>query len=229
MIGRTKHQSQPAPAPQIWAQAAHDLRQPVQAALLLTKVLDHPSSRAEQKRTVQQIEAALRSLHVMLDVLHMLARIELGLQIVQLRPCALADILGPVVKQMAGIAADRGVALRCRKTRGVVRSNPKLLAMVLRGLFLNAIEFGGGSDIVACFSRQGAKLKLEVHFRGASLDAARARNAFVQLSSGPIAGEPGLGLGLLEHLCRSLGHDFEHTRQPADGHLLALALPGAPR
>ena len=228
MIGRTKHQSQPAPPAQIWAQAAHDLRQPVQAALLLTKVLDHPSSRAEQKRTIRQIEAALRSLHEMLDVLHTLARIELGLQIVQLRPCSLADILGPVVKQMAGIAADRGVALTCRKTRGAVRSNPKLLAMALRGLFLNAIEFGGGSDIVACVSRHGAKLKFEVHFRGASLDAARERNAFVLLSSGPIAGEPGLGLGLLEHLCRSLGHDFQHTRQPADGHLLALTL-GAPR
>jgi signal transduction histidine kinase len=223
-----KDQGQYEPTAQLWAQATHDLRQPVQGVLLLMKMLDHPSAGAEQKRTVRQIQAALLSLHDMLEVLNLLSRIEAGVQIVQLCACSLADILGPIVKEMAGIAAARGVTLTCRRTRGVVRSNPELLATAIRSLFLNAIEFGNGGDILGSWRRRSGQLRLEVRFRGVSLDAARERNAFVQLSprtGGPIAGDLGLGPVLLEHLCRRLDHDLQYTRQLADEQLLALELP----
>src|SRR5688572_22823803 len=52
----------PASIAHIWAQAAHDLRQPVQAALLLAGGLDASAAPAELKRNAKHIDSALRSL-----------------------------------------------------------------------------------------------------------------------------------------------------------------------
>ena len=65
---------------QLWAQAAHDLRQPVQAALLVTRMLEAEAARAEQKRAARHVAAALESLSEMLEALALMSRIEAGLQ-----------------------------------------------------------------------------------------------------------------------------------------------------
>lgn len=228
MTGAAENRGQYGSTARLWARAAHDLVQPVQAVLLLTKTLDRTSGRAEIKRTARHIEAALESLRGMLEVMTLLSRIEAGLQTVPLRSCQLADTLQPVIRDMAEFAAESDMRLRCRRMRGAVRSNPKLLVTAVRSLLLHAVKFGSGGDIVASCRRRGSQLRLEVQFKGLPLDAARERNAFVQLaprSDSPMASELGLGLALLEHLCRRLGHDLQYTQAPPDGQLLALVLP----
>jgi signal transduction histidine kinase len=125
---------------QLWAQAVHDLRQPVQAALLHTKMLDGASEPAELRRTARHIGTALESLYGMLEVLTLLSRVEAGLQMVQLRTCQLADVLAPTIREMAEIASERGLPLRFRNIRGLVRTNPTLLATATRSLLLNAMK-----------------------------------------------------------------------------------------
>ena len=228
VTGASKKPGQYQSVASLWAQAAHDLRQPVQAALLLTKMLDGASGPAELTRTARHIGTALESLYGMLEVLTLLSRVEAGLQIVRLRTCQLADVLAPTIRETNEIAAKRGIPLLFRNMRGMVRTNPTLLATATRSLLLNAIKFGNGKEILACCRRRGDQVSLEVHFRGASLDAARERNAFVELSSrgdGSIASELGLGLALLEPLCRRLGHNLNYTSLPPDGQLLAMVLP----
>jgi signal transduction histidine kinase len=216
---------------QLWAQAAHDLRQPVQAALLVSRMLEAESARAEQKRAARHVAAALESLCEMLEALALLSRIEAGLQVVSLRICQLSDVLEPAMREMAELAAERGIPLRLRSMQGLVRSNPKLLVIATRSLLLNAIKFGDGDRILACCRRRGSQLRLEVQFSGASLDGGNERNAFVQLSplaGRPIASELGLGLSLLEHLCRRLGHSLHYTKLARDRQLLTMELPLAP-
>jgi two-component system CheB/CheR fusion protein len=207
------------------------LRQPAQAALLVASVLEAGSRRAEQKRMARHVAAALESLCEMLETLALLSRIEAGLQSVPLHTCQLADVLEDVLRGMADIAAQRGIRLRIRSFRGLVRSNPKLLGMATRSLLLNAIKFGSGDEILASCRRRGGRLRLEVQFESASLAIASDRNAIVQLSPAtdrPVAGEVGFGLSLLEHLCGRLGHSLHHLKLPPDGHLLAMELPLAP-
>ena len=216
---------------QLWAQAAHDLRQPVQAALLVTRTLEAETARVEQKRAAHHVAAALESLCEMLEALALLSRIEAGLQVVPLRICQLSNVLKPAMQEMAELAAERGVPLRLRSIKGVVRSNPKLLVIAIRSLLLNAIKFGNGDGMRVCCRRRGSLLIFEVQFKGALLDGGNERNAFVQLSplaDRPIASELGLGLSLLEHLCRRLGHSLHYTKLPQDGQLLAMELPLAP-
>lgn len=228
--GRTQHRRRCIPAAHIWARAAHDLRQPVQVMLLQMQMLDEPSSRAERRRAVRQIETALLSLRDMLEVLAQLSRIEAGLQAVSLRTCSLAEILGPIAGEMAEVAQARGARLRCRRTRALVRSHPKLLAMAIRSLFLNAIELGTGGDIAAGCRRRGDGIAFEVSFGGGTHDPARRANAFVTLSeqAGEAApGRLGLGLDLLQHLCRHLGHDLEARSEAGGIQSFTIGLPRA--
>ena len=62
----------------LWADAAHDLRQPAQAALLVTRMLAVESTRSKQKFAAQNVAAALESLCEMLEVLALISRIEAG-------------------------------------------------------------------------------------------------------------------------------------------------------
>jgi signal transduction histidine kinase len=216
---------------QLWAQAAHDLRQPVQAALLVTRMLEAEAARAEQKRAARHVAAALESLSEMLEALALMSRIEAGLQVVPLRICQLSDVLEPTLREMTELAAERGISLKFRSVQGLVRSHPKLLVLATRSVLLNAIRFGNGDRILACCRRRDGQLKLEVQYKGASPDGGGERNAFVQLSplaNRSIAGELGLGLSMLEHLCRRLGHSLRYAKLPRNAQLLAIELPLAP-
>jgi two-component system, sensor histidine kinase len=191
-------------------------------------MLEGGSGRTELRRTARGIERALESLDDMLEVLILLARVESGLQIVELRACQLADDLGPALREVSDIAARRGIPLRLRRLHGVAWSNPKLLATAIKSLLLNAIKFGDGGGIHVGCRRSRDRLRLEVQFGGAPLDAAIERHAFVQLSAKgdcPTPGELGLGFALLRRLCRCLGHELQHVVSEPDRQLLALTLP----
>ena len=213
---------------QLWAQAAHDLRQPVQAALLLTKMLEAESAQVNQKQGARHVAVALHSLNEMLETLALLSRIEAGLQVVSPRACQLSDVLKATLREIAEIAAERSIPLRLRNMRGVVHTDPKLLATAARSLLLNAIKFGTGEGIKACCRRRGSQLRLEVRFAGTLFDGVIERNAFVQLLPADgrrIATELGLGVPLLEYLCRQLGHSLHYTKPSPSEQLLAVELP----
>jgi signal transduction histidine kinase len=216
---------------QLWADAAHDLRQPVQAALLVTRMLEAESTGLAQKRAARHIANSLESLSEILEILTLLSRIEAGLQVVPVTFCQLSDVLQPTLREVTEIAAGRGIPLQLRGIRGVVRSNPRLLAVAARSLILNAIKFGSGRRILVCCRKLGDQLKLEVQFRGASLDGGNQSKAFIQLSPLVDRQSPsqlGLGLSLLKHLCQRLGHTLNYTKLPKQGQLLALRVPLAP-
>jgi len=222
--------SQPAPIARLWALAAHDLRQPVQAALLLTKMLEAEPSRAEQRSAAERVGAALESIGEMLEILALLSRIEAGLQVVPLRMCQLPEVLEPTLQAMAETATRRGITLRRGRMQGRVRSNPQLLGVATKSLFLNAIKFGAVDGILTRCRRQGDRLRLEVQFGGAALDGGSARNAFVQLppsAERSVADELGLGVSLLEHLCLRLGHTLHCASLPRGIQLLAIDMPTA--
>jgi len=217
----------------LWAQAAHDLRQPVQAALLLSKLIDAAATPSEMRRAARHIGTSLKSFYVMLEFLTKLSRLEAGIESAVLRNCQLADVLAAPVREMAKVAAKRGIVLTTRNLRGLVRSNPPLLAIAARSLLLNAIKFGTGKEIIAGCQRRSDAIGIEIRFRGSGREAASEMSAFFELSA-PAgtaqAAELGIGPLLLHRLCRRLGHGFEHTVSPPDGRRFAIWLPrGAPR
>jgi signal transduction histidine kinase len=213
---------------ELWARAAHDLRQPVQAALLLSKMLDGAEAPPDMRRAARHIGTSLSSLYGMLEFLVVLSRLEAGLGSVPIRNCELAEVLAAPVRETTKVAVKWGVALRTRNLSGAVKSNPQLLAMATKSLLLKAIKFGSGDAIVAGCRRRGDALAIEVRFRGA-IDPSE-ETAFFEVATraaGTRSSELGIGRLLLERLCRRLGHSLDETRSPPDHRRLALWLPRA--
>ena len=229
MISGANGVGEDASIAELWARAAHDLRQPVQAALLLSKMLlDGGAAPSDMRRVARHIGTSLNALYGMLEFLVVLSRLEAGLQGVAQRNCQLADVLAVPLRQASKVAARRGVALRVRGVRGLVKSNPHLLATASKSLLFNAIKFGSGDEITARCRRRGDQVAFEVRFKAAAVDPARERSAFFELSTvgaGASSRELGVGLVLLERLCLRLGHSLEQTPAPPDGRLLSLWLP----
>jgi two-component system, sensor histidine kinase len=210
----------------IWARAAHDLRQPVQAALLLVKVLGEEVDPVQQKRLLDYTATSLSSLYEMIEVLALLSRIEAGSQAVPLRSCHISAALDGTMKAMLKVASERGCPLQLRNMQGMVRSNAKLLGMVAKSLILNAMKLSEGKRISVGCRKQSNHLRFEVRFSGVRVDA--WKGAFVQLppaAGRPYVGELGLGPLLLQRVCERLGHRVYHRTLPRNGQLLAMELP----
>jgi two-component system, sensor histidine kinase len=220
--------SQSASIAGMWAKAAHDLRQPVQAALLLSKALEDLTDPAELKRTAGYLEGALRSLRDMLEALLLLSRLEAGVQTIALRTCDLDEVLQPAVQEATGLAGKHGRRLRVRGLHGAVRSQSSLLAATAKSLVINAIELGSGQDILLTGRRRGAQLRLGVVFKGAEVNVAAEKRAFIQLSPPPgerTGGVVALGPALLAHVCGLLGNGLEHGEPLPAWRWLGLRLP----
>jgi two-component system, sensor histidine kinase len=208
----------------LWAQASHDLRQPVQALLILTRTILFASDDVELRRAVEHMEKALDALQGKLELLTELSRLETP----ELRHCSLAELHNRVMAEMEAVAEQHGIGLRSRSPRGVVWSDSKLLVMVFRSLIMNAIRLGHGGDILVGWRRRGAHVRLELYFKAPPIGALQARSALIELrhrSDGKPTGALGLGLGFVAHLCRALGHGLEYTRLPANGQRIAVSLP----
>jgi signal transduction histidine kinase len=213
----------------LWAKASHDLRQPIQALLLLTRTLAGASEDATLRRSIEHMDQALYGLQGKLELLADLSRIEAP----ELRLCSLAPLHGRVMKEMESIAEQHGIGLRSRNPQGVVWSDAKLLTMVLRSLVMNAIRLGDGGDLLVAWRQRGGHVRLEVYFKAPPISTAQAQGAMIELrhrTDGRPSGEVGLGLGFVSHLCGLLGRHLEHTPLPASGHRFAVSLPlGASR
>jgi two-component system, sensor histidine kinase len=216
--------------PILWAQANHDLRQPLQALFFMTRSLARTLEDAKQQETVKYMEAALRGLQTKLDLLTDLSRIDSGSKAPELRPCSLVEIFQSLLPALSAIAAAQGIRLRSSLSPAIVTSDATLLTLMIRSLILNAFKLANHSDVLVGRRRRADRVSLELYFKGPAVSEAHLRGAFVELTpqkSEPTSSELGLGLGFIAHLGRSLDHAIECSSLPHGGICIALSLPRA--
>jgi signal transduction histidine kinase len=214
-------------APQLWVQANHDLRQPLQALFFMTRSLARAGD-AKVRETAAYMEAALQGLQNKLELVTELSRLEAGSKVPQLCTCALADICQSLMPKMTTLAAGHDIDLRSRLGDAKVVSDGQLLNLMVRSLMLNAIKLANRGDVLMASRKRGKRVSLEVYFKSAPIGDAQTKGAFVQLSpKDQPSSELGLGLGFIEHLGQSLDHQLERKILPNAGVRLALLLPAA--
>ena len=212
-----------APPPsKLWGKAGHDLKQPVQALLYLSRALRQPDVGNSRLLLLDKLENALQELQDHISILTEVLR----LADVAIDKVPLADVHDTVMRELEALAEADGFAVRSRKPSGIGLSDARMLRLMLTGLVLNAAQLSNGRDILAGWRTRGSCAVFEVYFKAPTVGPAQTCSAFVEWrgrNRTPAAS--GLGLGTIAHLGGVLHHRLELTPLPRGGQRLSLTVP----
>jgi CheY-like chemotaxis protein len=113
-----------------------------------------------------------------------------------------------------------------------VRSDPILLERILLNLVSNAVRYTTRGGVVVGCRRHGGLLRIEVWDSGAGIPDDQRQNIFAEfcrLAASETDHHAGLGLGLaiVDRLCRLLEHPIELKSMVGKGSCFAVAVPVA--
>lgn len=212
------------------ATASHDLRQPLHALGLFVSQL-HARTRAEERqRIIGRIEAALSAMNELFNALLDISKLDAGALTPNVGEFALERSMRRVESTFAGIARNKGLDFHVVPTRAWVRSDFILLERILLNLASNAVRYTATGRVVVGCRRRGARIRIEVWDTGpgiASEDRQAIFGEFYRLGDSDQDGKAGLGLGLaiVERLCRLLDHPISLTSTVGKGSCFAISLP----
>jgi signal transduction histidine kinase len=142
----------------------------------------------------------------------------------------ISQLLERIESTFAAAAHEKGLSFRLVWGSAWVRSDPILLERIVLNLVSNAIRYtAAGSVVVGCLRRSGS-LRIEVSDSGLGIPEEQRRNIFnefYRLADGGNQGGLGLGLAIVERLCKLLGHEIELTSTLGKGSRFSVTVPMA--
>ncbi len=217
------------------ATASHDLRQPLQSLSLLNgtlrRVVNAPQAREALGQQEQAIGAMSRLLNAILDI----SKLESGAIKLEVADFTVAALFDELRTEFAGLAVNKGLRLQVESCEDTVRSDPSLLAQVLRNLLSNAIKYTRQGQVLLRCARAPALVRLEVADTGIGIATDQLPyifDEFFQIDTGPGRKSEGYGLGLaiVSRIVKLLGLRIEVQSEPGKGSIFRLEVPtGAAR
>jgi signal transduction histidine kinase len=216
------------------ASAAHDLRQPLHALGMFCATLEQRLQGTPEKPLVRNMMNAIESLEESFGAMLDISRLDAAL--VQSAPqnFPIRDLFRRLYQQFGGDAEARNLALRFRATRRIVRSDPLLLERVLANLVQNALRYTRSGGVLVAARRHPRGIALEVWDTGAGIPDDKREmifREFYQLDNPERDRGRGLGMGLaiVQRLCRLLEHPLEVQSKPGRGSVFRVIVPRGDR
>jgi PAS domain S-box-containing protein len=212
------------------AAASHDLRQPVQAAVLFLNLLERRDLDPPARTLVGQVVSAVKGVQGLLDGLLELARLEAGVIVPEIGAVNLDELLARLAQEFDGLARAAGLWLRMPPCGLVVASDPLLLEQILRNLIANALKYTAqGGVTVEC--RSDAELvRIAVIDTGPGIPADQRDSIFEEFHQldNPARDRGrgvGLGLAVVDRAARLLGSHVIVRTELGTGSEFSLTLP----
>ena len=189
------------------ADAAHDLRQPMQALTSLLAASRHALDRGDSAKSAELLalsEDASRAARGTLGAVLEISRLETGYVSADYSCFDVAALVEEAVAPCRSAAEERGVEMRVRGRPGlVIRSDRHLLARVIGNLVSNAIKYSDAAKprravVIGLVSLAG-RVRIDIVDNGigiAERDWPTVFQPFVQLANPERDREKGVGLGL---------------------------------
>lgn len=216
------------------AAAAHDMRQPVHALLMLQGLLRQTKASQQQQEILDQMQAATSTIGQLFDSVMELSRLESGTARARMEPVDIEAFLTDRVSQYTSVAAQKGLRIRVHKsasTRGAwVNADLVLLMRIVDNLIGNALRYTEvGGLLISLRKHSARKLYLEVWDTGIGIplrDLERVFDPYVQLGNEVRNREKGLGLGLsiVKNSAQLMGVPVEVKSRPGRGSRFRLLL-----
>jgi signal transduction histidine kinase/CheY-like chemotaxis protein len=217
------------------AAASHDLRQPLHALGLFVAELPSAPGAAERQRIVERIDAAVNEMNELFNELLDVSKLDAGVLAPNLSAFPVARLLKRIESTFAQLALAKGLRLRIVANSAWVHSDPILLERILLNLVSNAVRYTASGTVVVGCRHRGQTLRIEVCDSGPGIPEEQHQkifDEFYQLPDPKQEAHSGLGLGLaiVDRLCRLLGHELELSSAVGRGSRFAIVVPRvAPR
>jgi PAS domain S-box-containing protein len=213
------------------AAASHDLRQPLQAAIMLADMVARKTKLgADATEPSESLLRALGDMKCLVDSLFDVSRLDSGAVKAELTVFPLQELLDQIEPAYAALAARKKINLFVGRTEAVVRSDRVLLSRMLSNLIENAIRYTlAGRVAVTCQADNGC-LHVCVEDTGVGIsrqDLSRIWLEFEQLHNPGRDRRQGLGLGLsiVRRLSALLDHPVDVTSELGQGSRFVVTVP----
>jgi len=212
------------------ASASHDLRQPLHALnLFVARLRDEPDP-AERSRLVARIDASVASMNELFESLLDMTKLDAGIVEPSPAQVPVQRVLDRIETTFAEAARKKGLALYIVPSRAWVAGDPILLERILLNLVSNAVRYTEQGGVVVGCRRRGGMLRIDVCDTGPGIPADQRRSIFgefYQLAQPGVGAREGLGLGLaiVDRLCRLLGHRVEVDSRRGCGSRFSVTVP----
>jgi CheY-like chemotaxis protein/two-component sensor histidine kinase len=185
----------------------------------------------EQLKIVSKVEESVEALSSLLDSLLDISKLDAGIVIPQVQRVDIDAMMKRLVQDFIPIAQRKNITLRVHCKETVLLSDPLLLERILLNLLGNAIRYTpqNGAVLLAC-RRRGDNVCIEVRDNGIGIPLDEQKNVFrefVQLANSARDRSKGLGLGLaiVDRLCKLLHHPLSLRSAPECGSTFAITVP----
>ncbi len=215
------------------ATASHDLRQPLHALGLFVAQLRGRTGAEDRKRIVSGIEAALSGMNELFNALLDISKLDAGVLVPKLSAFPVSQLLKRIDTTFAGLAREKGLTLRIVGGDAWIRSDSILLEQIVLNLMTNAIRYTATGGVLVGCRRRGDRLRIEVWDTGSGIPRELHQHIFsefyrVETSERDQAGGLGLGLAIVDRLCRLLDHPIELRSTVGKGSCFAITVPAVP-
>jgi signal transduction histidine kinase/CheY-like chemotaxis protein len=212
------------------AAASHDLRQPPHALGLFVAQLRARVNAAERTRLVEHIHGAVAAMNELFDALLDIAKLDAGALAPDLTEFPIEQLLKRTESTFAIAAREKGLRLRVLPSSAWVCSDFILLERILLNLVSNALRYASSGGVLVGCRRRAGTLRIEVCDSGPGIPEDQRQNIFAEFYQlvGPERnrhGGLGLGLAIVERLCRLLDHPLELTSTLGRGSRFTVVVP----
>jgi len=212
------------------AVASHDLRQPLHALNLFIAQLRSEKDQAEKNRLIARIDAAAAAMNELFNSLLDISKLDAGVLAPSISAFPVDQLLQRIEMTFTAAALEKNLRLRVVSSRAWVRSDFILLERILLNLVSNAVRYTQAGGIVVGCRRRAGVLQIEVWDNGIGIAEDQQRNIFgefhqLQTDHQDRRGGLGLGLAIVDRLCRLLEHPIELASRPGRGSHFAVSVP----
>ena len=211
------------------AAASHDLRQPLHALNLFVTQLRSEADQVERARVVERMDAAVAAMNELFNALLDISKLDAGVLAPSISNFPVDHLLKRIEMTFMSAAREKALRLRVVSSSAWIRSDFILLERILLNLVSNAVRYTAqGGVVVGCRHRSGL-LRIEVWDTGIGIPDDQQRSIFGEFyrlaAERDRRGGLGLGLAIVERLCRLLDHPIELASRFGRGSRFAIAIP----